>query len=128
MDNIKIEQTGRTPGVDFDFSTNTFEIRGESYPEDISTFYGPIIGKLEDYLSSLDGATVTFKFELIYFNSSSAKILMGLFDTLDEAAGRGNVVKIHWLVEEDDDNMEELGKEFAEDLESATFKLSKVTV
>ena len=48
-----------------------------------------------------------FPFELIYFNSSTAKVLMGLFEILDEAVGNGNVALITWSHEEEDDNMEE---------------------
>ena len=123
MDNIKVKATERTPELDFDFENNLFAIQGESYPEDVSEFYGQVIEQLDEHLSGLDGAQVRFNFDLIYFNSSSAKILMGLFDTLDEVAGEGNKVAINWFYEEDDDNMEELGEEFGEDLEHAEFNM-----
>ena len=48
---------------------------------------------------------------------------MGLFGMLDEAASRGNTVDIIWAFEKDDDNLEELGEEFGEDLEHASFRL-----
>ena len=126
MDNIKIEAQERSPEIDFDFSANRFLIKGESYPEDVAAFYGPVIGELEEHLATLDGAEVSFTFELIYFNSSSAKVLMGLFETLDEAAENGNQVIIIWVYEADDDNMEEMGEEFAEDLENANFEMRKL--
>lgn len=69
-----------------------------------------------------------FPFELIYFNSSTAKVLMGLFEILDEAAGNGNEALITWSHEEDDDNMEEMGEEFGEGLENGTFELNKNSV
>ena len=126
MDNIKIEASERAPAVDFDFAANTFSLSGESYPEDVTAFYGPLVEKLETHLDGLDGGAVTFNFAFIYFNSSTAKVLMGLFDTLDEAAEGGNTVTINWSYEADDDNMEELGEEFAEDLEHATFNLKVI--
>jgi len=126
MENIKIEATDRSPEVDFDFANNTFVLRGESYPEDVTAFYGELIGNLESHLEALDGAEVQFTFELIYFNSSTAKVLMGLFDMLDEAAGDGLSVVISWIYDEEDDTMEELGEEFAEDLENATFNMKKM--
>ena len=52
---------------------------------------------------------------------------MGLFDILDSAA-EDNQVVINWHFEEDDDNMEELGEEFGEDLENAKFELKKIPV
>ena len=48
---------------------------------------------------------------------------MGLFDTLDEVAKAGNRVTITWTYDEDDDNMQEMGEEFSEDLEHAQFRL-----
>jgi len=126
MENIKIEATERSPQVDFDFSKNVFFLGGESYPEDVPSFFGPPISQLEEHLESQDGAKVEFNFELIYFNSSSAKVLMELFEMLDEAAENGNDVVVNWAYDEDDDNMEELGEEFGEDLEHATFNLKKI--
>ena len=128
MDPIQIEATERSPAIHFDFAANTYSIKGESYPEDVASFFGPVLDQMESHLEGLSGATVTFEFELIYFNSSTAKVLMGLFETLDECADNGNTVEIVWKYEEDDDNMQELGEEFAEDLENAVFKLEEVPI
>lgn len=123
MENINIAAGERTPEVAFDFEENRFALRGESYPEDVSAFFGPVIAKLEEHLDALEGASIQFDFEFVYFNSSTAKVLMGLFDKLEEAASDGNTVHIRWLYEEDDENMQELGEEFGEDLEHAQFEL-----
>lgn len=126
MSIISIAATERSPELDFNFEKNTFKIKGESYPEDVTEFYGEALKALEAHLEGLDGGTVDFTFELIYFNSSSAKILMSLFDMLEEAAEEGNTVNIEWIYEADDDNMEELGEEFGEDLEAANFKMKAI--
>lgn len=126
MENISIAASERSPEIDFNFETNTFSLRGESYPEDVNAFFGPLIGNLESHLDALNEAKVEFTFELIYFNSSTAKVLMNLFDALDRAAENGNEVLINWVFEADDDNMEEMGEEFGEDLEHAKFQLRKM--
>ena len=123
MDNIFIKQGTRSPEVAFDFNQNTFEIKGESYPEDVNEFYGHIMDKLEKHLSGITGENIKFLFEFIYFNSSTAKILMTLFELLDETASRGNTIEITWRYERDDDNMQELGEEFSEELKHASFNL-----
>ena len=123
MDTIQIDGADRTPEIVFDFDKNHFSISGESYPEDISEFYGDIMRQLDEYLSNLQGADVTFDFSLIYFNSSTAKVVMRLFEAMEAAAERGNSVVVNWYYEADDDNMEEMGEEFSEDLEKATFNL-----
>jgi hypothetical protein len=126
MNTIKIAATERSPELDFNFETNSFILKGESYPEDVTDFYGAALKALEAHLEDLDDGTVNFTFELIYFNSSSAKVLMSLFDMLEEAAENGNTINIVWVYEIDDDNMEELGEEFGEDLEAATFKMKAI--
>lgn len=128
MANIKIDGSGRSPEIDFNFDNNTYLVKGESFPEDITAFYGEIIGKLEEHFGGLNGSTVQFTFELIYFNSSTAKVLMELFDLLDETANNGNDVTVTWIHEEDDDNMEEMGVDFGEDLEHAKFELKPISV
>ncbi len=128
MDPIKIEASERSPEIDFDFAANRYVVRGESYPEDVSAFYGDVLDKLEEHLDGVSDGDVEFTFELIYFNSSTAKVLMSLFETLDECAENGATVKVIWKYDEDDDNMLELGEEFAEDLEHASFELKEIPV
>ena len=126
MDTIKIEATNTTPEVHFDFSANHLYLRGESHPEDVTTFYQPILDALEDYLSALGSGACRFDFEFIYFNSSSAKIVMTIMDRLDEAAESGSAVHVRWFYDDEDDTMLELGEEFGEDLEHAKFELLKM--
>jgi hypothetical protein len=128
MDPIVIAATKRCPEINFDFAANTFLIKGESYPEDVDSFYGEIIDALDQHLADQKDATIRLDIELIYFNSSTAKVLMELFELMESAAARGNNVLISWQYEEDDDNMEELGGEFAEELEHAKFTMEMVKV
>ena len=58
MDNIFIKQGTRSPEVIFDFSQNIFEIKGESYPEDVNEFYGDIMDKLEKHLSEITDVNI----------------------------------------------------------------------
>jgi len=121
MEKLHIARANRSPEVDFDFDANVFALRGESYPEDVSEFYGPIIKKLKSHLEGLQQAKVTVDFDMSYFNSSTAKVLMGLFDALEKTAGNGNEVQINWFYREDDDGMQEIGEDFSEDIEHARF-------
>lgn len=123
MDTIQIDATDRTPKIVFDFNNNHFAISGESYPEDISEFYGEVIRKLDGHLNSLKDAKVTLDLSFVYFNSSTAKVVMRLFEAMERTSEAGNTVVVNWFYEADDDNMEEMGEEFSEDLEKATFNL-----
>ncbi|SCA56974.1 conserved hypothetical protein [Candidatus Terasakiella magnetica] len=127
MENIYVTATERSPELLFDFKTNTFQIRGESYPEDVNEFYGSSLEILEEFLKAQDNSDISFIFELIYFNSSTAKVLMTLFELLDEVAEIGNKVVVEWHYDEEDDNMCELGEELGEDLETAEFVLKSTS-
>ena len=117
MKNLRMAATERTPEIDFDFAGGEFSLRGTSYAENSAQFFQPALDSLAKYLSEPDPA-VSFTFELTYVNSASAQLVWRLFDLLDEAAGKGHRVSITWIYDEDDENMEELGTMFAEDLEN----------
>ena len=127
MQMIEIPATNRTPFVRFDFEAGHLSISGESYPEDVTTFYNPLLTALDEWVEGLTDRKCRFDFKLIYFNSSSAKAIMMLMEKLDAAAGRGAAVEVRWFYDAEDETMEELGEEFGEDLEYATFHLEKLT-
>ena len=125
-DKIDIAATTRTPAVTFDFTQHHLKIKGESYPEDVTEFYGPVFTALDTYLTKLGKGSCRFDFELIYLNSSSAKAVMMLMDKLEAAAKKGAAVEVYWYYDKEDDTMQELGEEFGEDLENAKFHLEKM--
>ena len=122
MKNLEIESTERTPRIFFDYDNHHFEISGEAYPENSDEFFRPVMDALQAYIASGASDKISFLFKLIYFNSSSARVLMKLFELLDEAA-ESRSVEIEWYYHEEDDTMEEFGEEFAEDMENASFQL-----
>jgi hypothetical protein len=125
MRSLKIAATDRSPEVDFDFDGHRLRLSGESYPEDVAAFYGPVFEALDQYLHQLRNGACVFEFELIYFNSSSAKAIMSLLKRLDQVAGRSASVSVIWYYDEEDDTMRDLGEEFGEDLEHVQFRVKK---
>ena len=126
MENIKIEGTDHLPEIDFDFGLSRFLIGGYSVPENVKVFYDPVITPLETYLSSLEGGEVEFDIRFIYFHSSTAQILYNLFDALESCAANGNRVTVNWHYETDDEDMQEAGEDFGEELENARFQLHEI--
>ncbi|MDM8566767.1 DUF1987 domain-containing protein [Candidatus Halobeggiatoa sp. HSG11] len=124
MENLIIEATKYTPKVSFD--ADVLEFQGKSYPESITSFTQSIFTWLDEYLEQLEEQTFTVNIELSYFNSSSSKMLMDLFDRLElEVENNGKNIIVNWIYEADDYGIEEYGEEFQEDLESLTFNLVK---
>jgi hypothetical protein len=126
MQKIDIPATNRTPAVAFDFDVGHLKLIGESYPEDVTTFYNPLFDVLKSWLSDGSISKCRFEFELIYFNSSSAKAIMMIMELLDSAAEAGKSVDVYWFHDPEDETMEELGEEFGEDLKHAKFTLEKL--
>ena len=123
MENLMIAATERSPEVEFDFAAGRLSLKGESYPEDASAVFGPIFAALEQFVAEAEGREIQFDFNLIYFNSSSAKALMNMFQLLDRAAQDGVRVAVNWFYAPDDETMQEFGEDFSEDLEHVTFNL-----
>ncbi|HSV29984.1 MAG TPA: DUF1987 domain-containing protein [Candidatus Omnitrophota bacterium] len=123
MENLKTAATERSPEVDFDFERGILALKGESYPEDASTVFGPIFSALERFLDETPLTEIRFRFELIYFNSSSAKALMNMFQSLERAASAGKKIVVDWVFAPDDETMKEFGEDFSEDLAHVTFNL-----
>lgn len=126
MSRLIISAGVRTPQITFAFDKGEFSLEGESYPEDVRAFYDAPMGQFYDWLASSSGP-VRFEFKLVYFNSSTAKVIMDLMEHLEEAASGGRECVIEWYHAEDDDNIRELGEEFAEDLGSARFRLVEMS-
>ncbi len=125
MDNLIIEATKDSPDIRFDLENNILEIKGESFPENAADFYSPVFFWLEKYIEQLTSQDVAVNLELIYFNSSSSKILLDFFDMLDEAADTGKNITVNWFYDEDDKESLEFGKEFQEDFKSVRFNVTQ---
>ncbi len=110
---LKIEPTDDTPHVMLDRDAGKFEISGKSMPEDVIDFYGPVLEWLKDYKSNPVDKTV-FDFTLIYFNTSSSKIILDILMILEEIKEKGNLVLVRWFSQELDEDMQEAGEEYAE--------------
>ena len=120
---LSIPATPRTPEIDFDFAAGRLAMRGESYPDDVATLFGPVIAALREHLAEPSDAPLLMDIELVYFNSSSAKVLMTIFQMLEEAARLGRPVTVDWYCEAEDETMREFGEDFSEDLDHVIFNL-----
>lgn len=117
MDNLIIESTKYTPAIRFDAETHLLEIKGETYPENTAEFYAPVFSWLDTYLSQLSGEVVTVNLEINYFNSSSSKVLMDMFDKFEAASREGRQIMLNWIYDRENESALEYGEEFQEDLE-----------
>jgi hypothetical protein len=127
IDTLLINSTETTPEVNFYASQNKALMRGESYPENTAEFYASVIEWLTNYVENMkEDDLFDFLLHLTYFNSSSSKVLLDIFDLLDEAGEKGKKIVIHWLYDKGNETLQEYGEEFQEDFENVEFLLEEV--
>ena len=123
MDNLYIEATKYTPEIFFDFQNCVLSIKGESYPENTAEFYAPVFDWLNSFFELNSEKRITFNMEVVYFNSSTSKVFMDLFDKLEDLFQNGKDIIVNWIYLKEDDNILGYGEEFKEDLEHLIFNL-----
>jgi hypothetical protein len=114
MENLFIEPKSKTPLVDFKTS-GQLTISGNSYPENVSDFYEPLL-HLIDNLLERKLVPISLTVDLKYINTSSTKSILNIIKKISTLAK--GTISVSWLYEIDDDDMFETG----EDLE----KLSEI--
>ncbi|MEY3237638.1 MAG: hypothetical protein RI883_1739 [Bacteroidota bacterium] len=112
MEELYIIATPQTPFVHFNGKSGVMEIKGRSIPDQPDEFWLPILNWFETYLLNPNGSTVV-KIDLEYFNISSSKRILFLLYKLNELAEIGNEVHVEWLYRETDEDMYEVGQDYA---------------
>jgi len=112
MENLQIDGTDDTPVVILDKGKGVFEISGRSLPEDVLQFYEPVVEWLKAYSKDPNSKTM-FSFKLDYFNTASSKVLLDMLNQLKDIKG----TSIVWHYYEDDEEILDAGKEFAEQVD-----------
>jgi hypothetical protein len=110
LEPILIEQTSDTPRVELDKERGVFMFEGKSLPEDVIKFYGPVQEWFQRYGDNPNPET-EIAFNLDYFNSSSARILVKILIGLEALNGVKSSVHITWYYSENDEVMLERGLE-----------------
>lgn len=114
METLNIAGTEDTPTIVLNNESGEFTISGRSLPEDVTSFYKPVLDWLEEFSGNpKDGAKFIFKLE--YFNTASSKILLDVFMKLEEISEEsGKSFSIIWNYQESDSDMQEAGEEYAD--------------
>ena len=113
MDKLKIDGTEDSPQVNLDLEENILELSGRSLPEDVNTFYEPVLSWIEEYSKNPLENTV-FNFKLTYFNTASSKVILDILTQFEEMIEEGHQVLVRWHFPDEDEDMQEAGEEYAE--------------
>jgi len=105
------EELKNCPGITYYPDTNKLELVGRSIPENPEL----IFRRLDEWITTHfeKNKDLNVNIQLEYINSGSSKYLYEILKRLT-GFGRagGNVVKLKWLYEEDDEAMLELGEHY----------------
>ena len=121
---MRIEATDRTPAITLTHDPLKLVMAGESFPEDVSAFYGEVITAISQLASSAKGK-LDVEMALVYINSSSIKAMYRIFEGLDAYRQAGNEVQVTWKAEEYDDIVQELGEDFKNRFQALSFSVIK---
>lgn len=112
MENLYIEETETTPYINFNSKSGVFKLEGKSVPTAAEDFYKEVLEWLEKYVANpLDTTTMSLKLD--YFNIASSKRILYIFYKLNELVENGYTVNVDWYYHEDEDDMLEVGQDFA---------------
>jgi hypothetical protein len=112
MEELYIEATSETPMVRLNPENGVFEIRGKSVPEDAEKFFKPVLEWLERYVAQPAKSTI-LNLDLDYFNISSSKRILFILYKFNELAGTNREVRVKWYYHEADEDMYEVGQDYA---------------
>ena len=111
MESLIIEPTDKFLSVSLVAETGKLTFSGRSLPEDGKRLFTPVVDWLHEYANKPAAQTeCTFKME--YFNSSSRKCFVDVFNILDSMREKGNAITIIWYYEDGDDDLKEMGESY----------------
>lgn len=122
MYKLEREKTSSTPFILIEEEKGYMRFQGESFHENVTEFYEEITEWLLPFLKT-DFETFTFDCELKYFNSSTAKLLLNILLSMDEASADGKDVTVNWITTEDNEINIECGEDFSEEVENLKFNI-----
>lgn len=115
MNDLIIEPTKKTPFVEF-HSNGKLTLAGNSYPENVRDFYGPVM----EWISQLESEEITLDLIMDYTNTASARVLLELLRKFDIST-QFKKVNINWYFEENDEDSLEAGQILEDILTNSTF-------
>ncbi len=108
---IRPNNVVKTPLVDFK-TTGELRIEGSSFSENPVEFYEPLVEWIKE-LKNEAPKTITMRIKLEYFNTSSSKLILYMFKSLENIHfNKESEVTIVWLYNKIDQDMLESGKDY----------------
>jgi hypothetical protein len=109
MERYFVEATKMTPQIELDPDKKVFSLTGNSRPENPMQFYKTMFEWLNAFFEETS-EKMTFEVKMDYFNTSTSKILLDLFELFEKFA-ESKDIHVIWYYQSDDEEMQEAGEE-----------------
>ncbi len=109
MERYFVEATKMTPQIELDPDKKVFSLTGNSRPENPMQFYKPMFEWLNAFFEETSEKMI-FEVKMDYFNTSTSKILLDLFELFEKFA-ESKDLHVIWYYQSDDEEMQEAGEE-----------------
>jgi len=109
---LEIKPRADSPELIMNPNNNIFKIVGMSFMEDGVAFYKPVLEWLDEYIKAPNPET-KLVINLKYFNSVSSLAIFNILEKFRKIHENGKNVLISWHYQIDENEMEEVGKEYA---------------
>jgi hypothetical protein len=120
MENLLIRPTRNTPLIDFSIN-GQLVMTGSVYAENTDEFFQPVF----KWIKNLKAEEMNFKFTLDYMNTSAAKKILVLLQTL-ELNHHFKILKVNWQYEKGDEDTLETGQFLDEFLNRTKFEFTEI--
>ena len=111
MNTLTITETHHSPKVLCDYEKGLIELYGKSLPDEAHDFYDPILHWIENYILMPKAKTIA-NIHLLYFNTSSSKLLLELFKKLATIHNDSTSVEVNWYYLKEEEDMLEAGEDY----------------
>jgi len=109
MENLIIQQTKETPEINFN-TNGQLLIKGISIPENVTSFYIPLITWIIALGGNLPGS-IHLVFEIEYINTSTTRVFIDLIRQVNLLKEQCPDTTITWKYLKDDEDIYDLGKD-----------------
>ncbi len=111
MTRLNIPATEKTPSIQFDPDNNFFQIKGISLPAEAEEFYSPVLEWIKKYVTMAHKNT-KFIVDLQYFNISSSKQILHIFNQLKSLVELEKDVLVEWHYDNEEEDLLEMGQDY----------------
>ena len=113
MEDFFSEQSGKSPLLRGNVENGTIEVAGVCLLEDAKVFFKPFVDWIEDMAVQTPADQISLSFDMHYFNTTTAKILLDIIKLVSSLATTQNKsFEALWIYERDDDDMKETGLDY----------------